>query len=210
MGAQNHFERVRALVSRETGLPEGQITPETRLVEDLRIDGDDGHDLLEAFADEFRVDMGNIAELNYFDDEPPLFYSSVLIPVAALISPRFAAFARRATRGRRRVTVRDLIASARAGRWLRPEVPREDADVTRFDIRTNLYLTGTVVLPALFGLWRYAISGDSLGGAVKMALIVFAVVWVISVVKFLLSIPWLKRLDAAAGHEESAGITAED
>ena len=69
---------------------------------------------------------------------------------------------------------------------------------------------GTVVLPALFGLWRYAISGDSLGGAVRMALIVFAVVWVISVVKFLLSIPWLKRLDAAAADEESAHLTAED
>jgi len=73
MGHQRHFERVRELVSRQCGVAEAEITPETRLVEDLGIDGDDGTELLEAFADEFGVDMSGMAPLNYFDGVPPIW-----------------------------------------------------------------------------------------------------------------------------------------
>ncbi len=126
MGRQHHFERVRALVSRQSGVPEAEITPETRLVEDLGIDGDDGTELLKAFADEFRVDMAGMAPLNYFGDEGfPLPVPS-LVPLAAALSPRFRDRVSRASRGRRVLTVRSLVAAARAGRWVVPEL-RPDA-----------------------------------------------------------------------------------
>jgi hypothetical protein len=57
MGKQRHFDRVRGLVAGHTGVPETGITLETRLVEDLDMDGDTGHEFLESFADEFSVDM---------------------------------------------------------------------------------------------------------------------------------------------------------
>ena len=69
MGQQRHFDRVRGLVSGQSGVPEAEITLETRLVEDLGIDGDDGDELLQAFAHEFGVDMSNMDPLNYFGDE---------------------------------------------------------------------------------------------------------------------------------------------
>ena len=116
MGRLNHFERVRSLVAGCSGVPVAEITPETRLVEDLGIDGDDGHEFLEAFADEFGVDMSGMSPFNYFDDEPPLGMASGLIALIAIFSPRFRAYARHAARGRRALTVRSLVTSARARR----------------------------------------------------------------------------------------------
>jgi acyl carrier protein len=209
MGQQRHFDRVRGLVSGQSGVPQEEITLETRLVEDLGLDGDDGHELLEAFADEFGVDMSGMAPLNYFDDEPPMFYSTALIPAVARFSPRFAAYVRRSTRGRRSLTVRSLVASARAQRWLTPDAPRGDADLTRISMREGLILTGAVALPALIGLWRYGFGDASVSGAITTALIAFAIIWVLMTVKLLLALPWLERLEAAATHEERA-LTATD
>ena len=121
MGQQRHFDRVRGLVSGQSGVPEAEITLETRLVEDLGIDGDDGDELLQAFADEFGVDMSSMDPLNYFGDEGIGLPVPSLVPLASLLIPSFRASVRHATRGRRVLTVRSLVTSARARHWLTPD-----------------------------------------------------------------------------------------
>lgn len=120
MEQQSHFERVRDLVSGQSGVPASEITLETRLVEDLGMDGDDGHEFLEAFANEFDVDLSRMASLSYFDDEGVGLPVPSLVPLFSLVSPRFRGYVRHAARGRRVLTIRGLVALARARRWITP------------------------------------------------------------------------------------------
>ena len=213
MGQQSHFDRVRGLVSGQTGVPASEITLETRLFEDLGMDGDDGHELLEAFADEFGVDMSRMALFNYFDDEPPFSASSSLIPVVAFFSPQFRAYLHHVARGRRTITVRNLVASAQARRWITPKIVRGDADLTRFSWWGRVVLTASVGFPLVLGLWDYDHDSSSFMRAIGGPLLVLLLLWALLIAKFLASLPWLKRLDAAASFEEQAlgpGISAKD
>ncbi len=217
MGRQSHFDRVRGLVSGQTGVPESENTLETRLYEDLRMDRDDGDEFLAAFGDEFGVDIAPIAPLNYFNDESSFTGASLLIPVVACLSPAFRARVERASRGLRALSVRDLVASARAQRWIAPQVARSDADLTRLSWWGRLVLAGSVGLPVFLGLRQYASAEASAGRAVEITLWSLLLIWGLLGAKFLLTLPWLKRLDAAAGFEEQAlspevspEISAED
>ena len=204
MARQTHFDRVRALVSRASGVPEAEITLEARLREDLGLDGNEGRAFLAAFAAEFGVDMAQIEPLNYFDEPAAFTGYATLVPVAARLSPAFRARVRRATRGLRALRVRDLVASARAGRWLRPPLPRGDADLTRLGPTGAVLLVGSVALPALLGYWQYAELGAPPARAAGVALGVLALVWGLLAARLLAALPWLRRLDAAAAREEQA------
>jgi acyl carrier protein len=209
MGQQSHFDRVRALVSGQSGVPASEITLETRLFEDLGMDGDDGAEFLAAFGDEFGVDIRGLAPNNYFNDESSFTGYSLMIPVIAFLSPAFRARVERASRGLRALSVRDLVASARARRWIVPPAARSDADLTRLSWWGRLVLAGSVALPLLLGLRQYAGAGVSAGRAVEIALWSLLLLWGLLGAKFLASLPWLKRLDAAASFEEQA-LNAED
>ena len=204
MARQTHFDRVRALVSRQTGVPEDEISAETRLYEDLGMDGDAGLDFLAAFAHEFDVDLAPVAPLNYFNDQAAFTGYATLIPVAARLSSAFRARVRRAARGLRSLRVRDLVASARAGRWIRPPLPRGDADLTRLRPGGWAMLAGSVALPLLLGLWQHAHLGAPPGRAAGLALGVLAVIWAMLAARLFAAIPWLNRLEAAAAREEDA------
>lgn len=203
MPRQTHFDRVRALVSRHSGVPEAEITLESRLVEDLGIDGDDGHEFLEAFAHEFGVDLSRMHVFNYFEDEPPFSGASSLIPVVAMFSKRFREYLRHVARGRRTITVRNLVASARAGHWIRPAVAREDADLTRLGWWSRLVLAGSIGFPAGLGLWSIY-QGAPVAYAVGGVSFVVALIWALLIIQFLASLSWLRALDAAATFEEGA------
>ncbi len=209
MGQQSHFDRVRGLVSGQSGVPEAEITLETRLFEDLGMDGDDGAELLAAFGDEFGVDIGRVAPNNYFNDEETFTGYSLMIPVIAFLSPAFRARVERASRGLRALSVRDLVASARARRWITPQVARSDANLTRLSWWGRLVLGGSVALPLFLGLRQYVGAGVSAGRAVEIALWSLLLLWGLLGAKFLLALPWLKRLDAAASFEEQA-LSAKD
>ncbi len=209
MGQQSHFDRVRGLVSGQTGVPESEITLETRLFEDLGMDGDDGTELLAAFGDEFGVDISGLAPLNYFNDESSFTGYSLTVPVAAFLSPAFRARVERASRGLRALSVRDLVASARARRWITPPLARSDANLTRLSWWGRLVLAGSVALPLLLGLRQYASAGVTAGRAAEFALWSLLLFWGLLGAKFLASLPWLRRLDAAATAEEQA-LSAED
>jgi acyl carrier protein len=204
MHHQRHFDRVRGLVSGQTGVPESEITLETRLYEDLGMDGDDGDEFLAAFADEFGLDIGGVAPLNYFNDESALSEYSMMIPAIAVVSRRFRAHARRCVRGVRALSVRNLVASAQARRWIRPQVARSDADVTRMTWWARLVLAGSAAGPALIGLRQYLSDGVTAGRAAEIATWTLLMLWVLLGAKFLLALRWLRRLDAAASFEEAA------
>jgi len=207
MGHQRHFERVRALVSRHAGVPKAEITPETRMFGDLGIDGDTGLELLEAFADDFGVDMSGMAPLNYFEGEPPFSGRSCLIPLVARLNPRFRAYVRHVARGRREITVRDLIVSARTQRWIAPSVRRRDADLTRFAFGDLCIMAGSIGLPIALAAWSITNEATSPQFALGGALFVLALLWALLILNFVKSFHWLHRLDAAAAHEE-AHLTA--
>ena len=207
MGHQRHFDRVRGLVSGQTGVPEAEITLETRLVEDLGMDGDDGHELLEVFADEFGVDLSQMAPFNYFDDEPPMFWFSEVIPILAQLSPRFRRYVLHVTRGRRAVTLRDLVASARAGRWIRPAHQRTDLDPLRVTWRTLLIFVLATPLLAFAAIAVVAVLGGPADRA-AYALAVVAIVLALIGGKVWMAFHWLRRLDAAATFEEKAASAA--
>ena len=68
-------------------------------------------------------------------------------------------------------------------------------------------------MPVLLGLRQYALAGVSAGRAAEIALWSLLLFWGLLGAKFLLALPWLERLDAAASFEEQAPapeISAED
>lgn len=56
------YNRVTALVIKQTNVK--AVNPETRLFQDLGVDGDDGDELMQQFGDQFNVNMDNFY-LNY-------------------------------------------------------------------------------------------------------------------------------------------------
>ncbi len=48
-------DRVIRFISEQLAVPEERITSDTTIFGDLRVDGDDGIELLEAFGDRFKV-----------------------------------------------------------------------------------------------------------------------------------------------------------
>lgn len=204
MHHQRHFDRVRGLVSGYCGVPEAEITLESRLVEDLGMGGDDGRAFLESFADEFDVDVSRLAPVNYFDHTPPLSRFLSVIPLVAAFSPAFRRYVGHATRGRRAVTVRSLVRSAQAGVWMRPERRMTDADPL---CRTLGAWVGAaamaVFLGALLGATWHLLQG--IGGQMSWgAAVLLTVLWGLLAAKIVMALRWLRRLDAAATAEEQA------
>src|SRR3954462_15694735 len=104
MSAGDLEDRIRALVAEHTGVGPEKIRPETDVVDDLRIYGDDVWELVEAFSREFSVEMAGFRWYHHSGPEGcnPLW----------LFSPPW--WARQA-----HVPIRlsDLVESARRGTW---------------------------------------------------------------------------------------------
>jgi len=63
------LQAVREFVSEELGVPVGRIKPETRLLHDLGVDGDDAGDLLQHFSARFHVDLSVFHFYSHFGPE---------------------------------------------------------------------------------------------------------------------------------------------
>lgn len=63
------FAKVRDLIVAETGVRAHVITKDARLVEDLRIDGDDLAELMEVFFDRMQVDQRGFDADTYIPEE---------------------------------------------------------------------------------------------------------------------------------------------
>jgi acyl carrier protein len=63
------IDELRSIISEETGNPLNKIKPDSKLVSELGIDGDDGYELMELLANKYNVDLSNIDFYQYFGDE---------------------------------------------------------------------------------------------------------------------------------------------
>ena len=110
------YARVKALVVEQTGALEKKINPDARLEDDLGITGDDGYELLEAFCEEFEIqNMCEIDPYEYFVPEGCNPFE-VYVELYHLIFDR-----EKLDDSRTPLTLRDLVKSAEAKRWIPPE-----------------------------------------------------------------------------------------
>jgi acyl carrier protein len=100
------FERVAQLIATECGVPRADIRPDADVERDLGVTGDDGADLMAAYAREFGVDMADLELARHFGPEGCL--------------PGFGLYWR-LRHGywpdREPLTVQMLVDAAAAGRW---------------------------------------------------------------------------------------------
>ncbi|WP_174712748.1 DUF1493 family protein [Nostoc sp. TCL240-02] len=73
MSFTERFNQLAAIVSNELGVQTKDITLNTRLREDLKIDGDDVDVLFCKIAEQFGVDWQGFVFYRYFHEEPHLF-----------------------------------------------------------------------------------------------------------------------------------------
>jgi len=86
-------------IAKQTGMPVSQITPATRLGEDLGVDGDDASEFLTAFASHFHVDL---AKFEFSRDFGPEAGWIPFIPLPSRPEP---------------VTVKALTEAVEKGAW---------------------------------------------------------------------------------------------
>ena len=105
------YGRVKAFVAEQVvWASEAELTPDTRLFHDLGIDGDDGDELLEAFCEAFSIENMNEIDVSaYFGPEgcnPFAVFYLFFARHKFLFIP---------------ITLRDLVRSAEAKRWIPPQ-----------------------------------------------------------------------------------------
>ena len=73
------LEQVKVFVAEFASVHKGRISAETRVNDDLGVDGDDGEDFLNAFCDRFGVDPNLFPPDKYFGPEAGANPLSVLV-----------------------------------------------------------------------------------------------------------------------------------
>lgn len=86
-------------------IPESEITIETRLRQDLGIDGDDASDFMVAFGDKFHVDLSKFNFDDYFFDELVILRWIIY----KLLSPEKL--------NKKEIKVNDLLSAINRGCW---------------------------------------------------------------------------------------------
>ncbi len=108
-------DRVFDLVSRHRAVPKEKLGPETRLREDLGMEGDDAVEFLEEFSKRFDVDLGKFEFHKHFGPEVAYNPLIVLIDFIFKRPPRYPDL------GKYPVTVKHLILVAENKKWFLPE-----------------------------------------------------------------------------------------
>ncbi len=98
------------LVCEQTGSSQKRVNLESRLFHDLGVDGADGWDIIQEMAKRYHVDVSDVRMDKYFGPE---MAATPLTFIRWIISPSFR-------RGEEftPIWVYDLVACARAGKWL--------------------------------------------------------------------------------------------
>jgi acyl carrier protein len=116
-------KRVRALVADMTGTRIERISLNTRISHDIGCDGDDAVELFEAFAKEFDVDLSGIKWERHFGPEGGNPFGCFFIVLVVLFgwSARGNKIVSKWIPGDagEPVTIGDLVAAARAKRWVK-------------------------------------------------------------------------------------------
>jgi hypothetical protein len=103
------WDDIESFIRIERGLRKNkELTPSTRLEDDLGISGIEGEMFMQAFFSRFKVDEGDFASGRYFMDEG----SGLLLMVVTALSRK-----RRKALERVPLTIGMLTAAANLGRW---------------------------------------------------------------------------------------------
>lgn len=89
-------------------LKQYSITPDSDLNKDLRLAPEDAYDLFAEYFEKFSVDCSRFNFLNYFPNDGGLLFPCCFIPKSVRPTGKQA----------ESITVKMLIESAKAGRWL--------------------------------------------------------------------------------------------
>lgn len=96
-------QKVKEFVARQICIKVERLSIQTRLAEDLGIDGDDAYDLFERFAEEFQVNLSTLQLDKHFGPEASFSLFLWFKPVIDL----------------KTLTIQDLVSAAQAGKWLK-------------------------------------------------------------------------------------------
>lgn len=97
------------------------IGPNSRLLSDLHLDGDDAGDFMERFAGKHDVDMTGFVWLRHFGDEGVDMMGPAISMAACILSPSFALQWQAAHDAEREITINHLVDVARAKMWRDPD-----------------------------------------------------------------------------------------
>ena len=104
------FEQVRDFLCEQWRMRPERLSPSTRLLHDLGIDGDDAEEVLVAFGERFHVDFSSLAFPKHFGSEFDAGGRWLIRKLFGGDALRFAP-----------LTVQDLIDAANQGRWIEHE-----------------------------------------------------------------------------------------
>ncbi|MCY3739883.1 MAG: DUF1493 family protein [Candidatus Poribacteria bacterium] len=112
------YARVKTFVAEFWSTSAEKLNPNTLLADDLGIAGDDGYELLEAFCEEFEIqNMCEIDASEYFGTEGcNPFEIYVMLYYWIFDKEKFDNYGTDTS-----LTLRDLVKSAEAKRWMHPE-----------------------------------------------------------------------------------------
>src|SRR5262245_56145356 len=100
----DHEKWIIKMIADQTGVDAEKISLETRLNQDLRINGDDADELLSLYSEALGVDMTEFQFHRHFLDEPHMLNFWRWIPgLGPKLDP---------------IYVRDLVEAARRKRWI--------------------------------------------------------------------------------------------
>lgn len=105
------IEEVKKLISKEWLVKIESLSIETRLSHDLGMDGEDGWEFIEVFAEHFQVEMSDFEFSLYFGEEAgtdPITFLYFLLFKSK--RPKFVP-----------ITIKDLAISAERRKWIKPQ-----------------------------------------------------------------------------------------
>ncbi|MGF1934499.1 MAG: DUF1493 family protein [Nostoc sp. ChiQUE02] len=108
MSFTDKFNQLAAILSNELGVQTKDITLNTRLREDLKIDGDDVDELFCKITEQFGIDWQGFIFYRYFREEPHLF------------SLLFECYYRKRHGILKTITVSHLLSVIESGVWFEP------------------------------------------------------------------------------------------
>ena len=113
------YARVKTLVAEQTGVSAEKLNPNTQLSNNLGIDGDDGVELLEAFCKEFEIQNTSEIDLRKHFAPEGCNAFGIYAEFYYLVFDREKL--REEPAGDIPITLRDLVKSAEAKRWIPSE-----------------------------------------------------------------------------------------
>jgi acyl carrier protein len=111
MASDRLTEDVKAFIASELSVKLDRLTLASRLMHDLHIDGADGWELVEAFAQKFDVDISEFEPARHFGPEAgrnPISYLTYRIFLPESLSSV-------------QITIGDLVDAARSHKWRTPD-----------------------------------------------------------------------------------------